>query len=262
MFGTFDLAIGIDYSGADTPEARLPGLQLYAAAPGQASRAVRPADGRHWSRRALAYWVRDAVHEARRLVIGLDHGFAFPSSYFDRLGLKHWPDFLEDFVAHWPTDREGVSVRDVRDGRAVGLSGGVRDRTGRNDELRLCERWTASAKSVFLFDVQGSVASSTHAGLPWLRWLRHQCGPRLFWWPFDGWIPPDDVSVIAEAYPTLVRRRYERADRSADAQDAYAVSQWLRDMDDRGALGRYWMPPLDEAERATAAREGWILGVT
>jgi hypothetical protein len=262
MSGTFDLAVGIDYSGADTPEARLPGLQVYAAAAGQAALAVRPGDGRHWSRRTAANWLRDTVLDSGRVIIGVDHGFAFPVSYFDRVGLKDWPEFLEDFTAHWPTDREGVTVRDVREGRAAGAGGSLQGRTGSNDEFRLCERWTASAKSVFLFDVQGSVASSTHAGLPWLRWLRRECGSRLFWWPFDGWVPPADVSVIAEAYPTLVRRRYEKADRSADAQDAFAVAQWLRDMDDRGALARFWMPPLDDAERATAEREGWILGVT
>lgn len=261
MTGTFDLAIGIDYSGAETPEGRLPGLQLYGAPAGREAEAVRPEDGRHWSRRALAQWLRERILSGRRVVIGIDHGFSFPASYFRRLGLTDWPAFLDDFAAHWPTDRAGVTVRDVRDGRAIGAAGGVRDRTGRHDEFRLCERWTASAKSVFQFDVQGSVASSTHAGLPWLRWLRRECGPRLFWWPFDGWTPPDGVSVIAEAYPTLVRRRYARADRTADAQDAYAVAQWLRDMDDRRAMHRYWDPPLVPSERVTAAMEGWILGV-
>lgn len=262
MSGTFDLAIGIDYSGADTPEARLPGLQVYAAARGHTAAAVRPGDGRHWSRRAVAHWLRDTVRHSGRVIVGVDHGFAFPASYFDRVGLKNWPAFLDDFAAHWPTDREGVAVRDVREGRVTGDAGGLQGRVGRNDEFRLCERWTASAKSVFQFDVQGSVASSTHAGLPWLRWLRRECGARLFWWPFDGWTPPGDVSVIAEAYPTLVRRRYDRADRTPDAQDAFAVAQWLRDMDDRVALDRYWLPPLDETERSIAAREGWIFGVT
>ena len=38
---------------------------------------------------------------------------------------------------------------------------------GENTWLCLTERWTATAKSVFLFDVQGSVAKSTFAGLPW-----------------------------------------------------------------------------------------------
>jgi hypothetical protein len=34
---------------------------------------------------------------------------------------------------------------------------------------RLTEERAGSAKSVFHFDVQGLVAKSTHAGIPWLR---------------------------------------------------------------------------------------------
>jgi hypothetical protein len=33
-----------------------------------------------------------------------------------------------------------------------------------------------SAKSVFNFDVQGSVAKSTRAGIPWLRFIRQRLG--------------------------------------------------------------------------------------
>jgi len=36
---------------------------------------------------------------------------------------------------------------------------------GENTWLPLTERWMAAAKSIFLFDVQGSVAKSTFAGL-------------------------------------------------------------------------------------------------
>lgn len=57
------------------------------------------------------------------------------------------------------------------------------------------------AKSVFHFDVQGSVAKSTHAGLPWLRYLRKKLGDRVHFWPFDGWDAPVYRSVIAEVYP-------------------------------------------------------------
>jgi hypothetical protein len=35
----------------------------------------------------------------------------------------------------------------------------------------LTEIRAGAAKSVFHFDVPGSVAKSTHAGLPWLRYL-------------------------------------------------------------------------------------------
>lgn len=52
---TFDLYVGIDYSGAETPESRLKGLQMYAAKPGAEPTAVRPPSPlRNWSRRDLA----------------------------------------------------------------------------------------------------------------------------------------------------------------------------------------------------------------
>jgi len=71
--------------------------------------------------------------------------------------------------------REGVLHE--RGGPAPGL------RVGEASELRLCERWTSSAKSVFHFDVQGSVAKSTHAGIPWLKRLRDEAGERIHFWP-------------------------------------------------------------------------------
>ena len=62
------------------------------------------------------------------------------------------------------------NVLHARGGPAPGL------RVGEASELRLCERWTSSAKSVFHFDVRGSVAKSTHAGIPWLKRLRDEAG--------------------------------------------------------------------------------------
>ena len=59
-----------------------------------------------------------------------------------------------------------------------------------------------NAKSVFHFDVQGSVAKSTRAGIPWLRFIRQRLGARIHFWPFDGWMflpagPPSPRSTPA-----------------------------------------------------------------
>ena len=109
--------------------------------------------------------------------------------------------------------------------------------------------------------MQGSVAKSTHAGIPWLKRIREVVGDRVHFWPFDGWLPSAGQSVIAEVYPSIFRKRYPKERRTADEQDAYAVARWLAEMSGRGELGRYWSPPLSEAERGIADREGWILGV-
>jgi hypothetical protein len=68
-------------------------------------------------------------------------------------------------------------------------------------------------------------------------------------------------SVLAQVYPSRYRRRFPRADRSADEWDAWSVAAWLRDADRRGSLERYVVPPLTASERQLALLEGWILGV-
>ncbi len=132
----------------------------------------------------------------------------------------------------------------------------------KREELRLADRWTSSAKSVFLFGIQGQVACSTHAGIPWLRRIKQEAGDQVHVWPFDGWSVPSGKSVIAEVYPSILRRRYKRPEGQSDHErDAYSVARWLADMDRRGSLARYFDPPLDEEERRIADLEGWILGI-
>ena len=69
------------------------------------------------------------------------------------------------------------------------------------------------AKSVFHFDVQGSVAKSTHSGLPWLRYIRMRTGGRVHFWPFDGWRIPLGRSAVVEVYPALWNRTFPQEGR-------------------------------------------------
>lgn len=278
----FDSYIGIDYSGAATAESRSASIQVYLSrqqceakivpAPGQISQSparanIVPDRQRlsidestvrkkqriiHWNRRELAEWLKTTLAANHQCIVGMDHGFSFPLSYFQRYGLSTWDQFLRDFSQHWPTDQSHTRVESFRSGNA---------RIGHNSEFRITETWTSSAKSVFQFDVNGSVAKSTHAGLPFL-WQLRQSLPKVHFWPFDGWNVPPGKSVIAEIYPSLFRNRYPRSDRSADQQDAYAVSRWLMEMDAAHAMDRYFMPPLSESQQIRAKNEGWILGVT
>ena len=105
------------------------------------------------------------------------------------------------------------------------------------------------------------MAKSTHAGIPWLKHMRDAASDCIHCWPFDGWTPPPDKSVLLEIYPSMFRRRYPREGRTADEQDAYAAASGMAEMAARGALSTYFEPPLSAAERSVAALEGWILGV-
>ena len=88
---------------------------------------------------------RQTARLSSRCIVGIDHAFSFPHSYFQRYELTGWERFLEDFVQHWPTDEPNTYVDFIRDNEP--------QRTGKRDELRITEKWTSSAKSVFLFDV-------------------------------------------------------------------------------------------------------------
>ncbi len=255
----FSSYLGIDYSGAATAESSLRGLRVYQAAPAQAAVEIAPPAGarKYWTRRGLAHWLAELLDDDRPTLVGIDHGFSFPLRYFETHRLEHdWPAFLDDFHAHWPTDAPGTRVDAVRDG----VCGNGAARAGSARWRRLCEQ-RCRAKSVFHFDVQGSVAKSTHAGLPWLRLLRARFGERLHFWPFDGWEPRAGRSVIAEVYPSAWRQAYPLQGATGDQQDAHAVASWLRDADRDGRLAQALRPQLGDTERAVAAIEGWILGI-
>jgi hypothetical protein len=255
----FSRYLGIDYSGAQTPTSSLPGLRVYAADLKSPPAEVPPPPSprKHWTRRGLAEWLAERLAEDEPMLVGIDHGFSFPLAYFERHHLPHdWPAFLEDFQRHWPTD-DGIYVDFVRDG----LLGDGAARSGDRRWRRLTELRAGSAKSVFHFDVQGSVAKSTHSGLPWLLYLRRQLGARVHFWPFDGWAIPAGRSAIAEVYPRLWSASFVREDRTSDQHDACAVAAWLRNADRDGTLASYLEPPLPPDERSLTEIEGWILGV-
>jgi len=256
---TFNRYIGIDYSGAETCGSRLKGLSIYAADRLNEPREVAPLPGprEQWTRKGIAEWLVERLSEESTTLIGIDHGFSFPLQYFEKYGLPHdWTIFLNDFQEHWPTDEDNTYVDFVRDG----LRGNGAARCGDSHWRRITEV-RARAKSVFHFDVPGSVAKSTHAGMPWLRYLRTRSGDRVHFWPFDGWQIPSGKSVLAEVYPALWSHSYPSDGRSAHQQDAYAAAEWLRRSDLDGGLERFFRPSLTPHEREVAAIEGWILGI-
>ncbi|OSZ74991.1 hypothetical protein [Hydrogenophaga sp. IBVHS1] len=266
----FDCFIGIGYSGAQTPLTRLKGLQVYAAQSGLRG-AQRwtcrhpdcPSDSVNWNRRELAERLREEVLRGTRFLAGLDHGFSLPVAHFGRHQLDAWPAFLNNFVAHWPTQQDRVGVDSVRrrlmHQRNSAWASPQQQAPG--ESLRLTERWTVSARSVSSFDVQGVTAKAAHAGIPWLKWLRDEVGDRLHFWPFDGWQLPGDKSVIVEVHPSIFRRRYPREQRETEEHDAYATARWMADMAARGELEACLQPPLTPMEREVAELEGWMLGV-
>ena len=259
MNPAFERYIGIDYSGAQTPSSSLKGLRVYAADRTRTPEEVLPPPSprKYWTRKEIAEWLVERLSEELPTLVGIDHGFSFPLAYFEQHGLPlDWPSFLDDFQRHWPTD-EDIYVDFVRDGS----SGNGAARSGNSRWRRLTELRALTAKSVFQFDMQGSVAKSTHAGIPWLRYIRQRAKDRVHFWPFDGWSVPAGRSVVAEVYPALWNRTFPNEGRTSDQQDAFAIAKWVQAQDCRGSLESYFHPSVEPRERQKTEIEGWILGV-
>ncbi|MCB2226797.1 MAG: hypothetical protein KQH53_08980 [Desulfarculaceae bacterium] len=253
----FQRYIGVDYSGARTPDSRQSGLRVYLAEgdddPEEVRTPTNPAW--NWTRRELANWLLGQLREEGPTLVGIDHAFSFPGQYFVKYGLKSdWGSFLQDFHQYWPSDQEGAVVSKLKDTAGLG-----KERAGEATWRRETEKRN-KAKSVFHFNVTGTVANSTHAGLPWLLHLRRELGNRVFFWPFDGWLPTPGVSTVAEVYPALWKE-FSPPGKFLDHQrDAYAVAKWMQQKDLDGDLPNFFRTNLTPGQRQMAEVEGWILG--
>ena len=259
----FSRTIGIDYSGAETPRTRLSGLQVYCESGAGPTRVEPPQRGniKNWNRQDIAKWLVAMLKEDTPTLVGIDHAFSFPEEYFVKYGLprNNWPAFLDDFQKHWPTDTVDATVANIRKKPDMGNC-----RTGAPTWLRVTERHAPGpAKSAFHFGIPGQVAPSTHAGLPWLRYIRRNLKERVHFWPFDGWTIPPGKSAIAEVYPALWKRCFRRDSRSSDEHDAYSIAAWLWLAGHAGILSDFLSPPckLTDLELKATQVEGWILGV-
>jgi len=97
----FERYIGIDYSGAVTPDFSCKGLRIYDSEGSGEPIQVQPPPSprRYWTRRGLAEWLCDELASDIPTIVGIDHGFSFPIAYFDRYRL---PPGLAELLAGFP----------------------------------------------------------------------------------------------------------------------------------------------------------------
>jgi len=76
----FKRYIGIDYSGAQTPDASLKGLRVYEADRDHSPVEVLPPPSprKYWTRSEVAEWLGDRLEDGVTTLVGIDHGFLFP----------------------------------------------------------------------------------------------------------------------------------------------------------------------------------------
>jgi hypothetical protein len=113
----FTRYIGIDYSGAKTPESSCKGLRIFMAEGSGTPEQVQPPPSprRYWTRRGLTEWLRAELDRDIPTLVGIDDAFSFPLAYFERYRLSSdWEDFLVEFQHHWPTEDPGNFIDLIR----------------------------------------------------------------------------------------------------------------------------------------------------
>ena len=265
---TFHRYIGIDYSGSGLPTRSYADLAVCTVCDDGSHEFPRYKKGgpEHWSRENIAEWLVDRLNEQNTpTLVGIDHAFSFPLCYFKlhpHLLKGNWDDFLDDFQKYWPTDKHGVTVRSqyLKQLRRMMRIEEGQYRFGLPNWFRLTD--PQKAKSAFDFLVKyGEVATSTHAGLPWLRRIRHKLEKeKVHFWPFDGWTICKGRSVIVEVYPSIWKGAVVGKGSTSHQKDAYIIARWMRDADKGDQLRKFFRPNLTEAECKQARGEGWIFG--
>ncbi len=260
----FHRYLGIHYAGAETPDSGLKNLRVYGATPGTPPQEVLPPAGpkKYWCRRDLAHWLAKTLETDTPTLVGIDHALSFPIRYFEVHRLPpDWKVFLEDFHRHWPTDAPHTYVDFI----VHGDTGQGSERTGSPRWMRLTDRRCKAARSVFHFDGVGKVAAATHAGLPWVLFLKRQLGERLHVWPFEGWDIPAGKSALLEVRPAMWGHLGPAAGLMGAAtpgqREACVIAQWLKDADASEELSDALRPALSPSEMRVAGVEGWILDV-
>ena len=196
----FARIIGIDYSGAETPTASLKGLRVYMAegdAPPVEVRRRR-ARANTGPARASPNGLWSGWPRMRRRLSASTTASRFRCAISKRTDSSPTGPLSRRFPSALADRRRHIYVDFVRDG----IRGNGAARMGNARWRRLTEERAGGAKSVFHFDVQGSVAKSTHAGIPWLRFIRQRLGARVHFWPFDGW----DIPPAVPPSPRSIRR--------------------------------------------------------
>jgi hypothetical protein len=273
----FDRVLIVDWSAANTPtSARNQANAIWIGATGEGDTGEHHFCTRSTAELHIAQQIARAREGGFRLLIGFDFAFGYPAGFAQILtgqasakAVWHW------LVRHvTDTDRNANNRFDLanRINTAMGGAGPFWSHpAGRSysalhptkagidhvalgfAEYRTVERHASGAKSVFMLNNPGAVASQSLLGLPMIHRLSQ--GPDVAVWPFD---PVNRPIVLAEVYPSLLARPVMAEIAAAGiVKDRAQVRLLARSLHGLGRTGR--IAPLFSPPDAPT-EEGWILG--
>lgn len=292
MASLFDAYIAVDWSARSRPSPARPSPDSIWVA----ERVGAVSQDWYWRTR----WAcRDFLEErlashvdiGRRVLVGFDFSYGYPSGFADAIGLSGeapvwqlvWRE-LQRLIVDAPdnaNNRFGVAAElngRCGDGPFWGCPPAqqrstLRSTRPRNDFVtrrRWADQRASGLQSAWQLLGRGSVGSQSLLGIPIVARLRFDSPvsdvSRV--WPFEtgfttAMVPAQDPFVLhAEIWPGLAPQPLD-ASLVKDQAQVRAVTDWLAELDGAGRLARLFDRPADLPEAGLIAAvhdEGWILG--
>ena len=284
----FDAYVMVDWSAANVPRTGRDSIWIcWRDRAGE--RVVNPAT-RHQARAVLADWLAEPMAGGKRVLIGFDFPFGYPTGFAARLGLAGtpWQAVWNEVARLISDDEQNANNRfDVAALMNERVSGekfpfwgcpaqparnclGPKHHRGHEQnglaERRLIDEYMAGAQPCWKLLGAGSVGGQVLTGIPVVRALREDVRWRqqAQVWPFETGLdaPTNAQLVFAEVYPSLWRHGDEKP---KDKAQVRAVVKFFADRDYADDLGRFFAgdPELTrEQRRRVEDEEAWTLGVT
>ncbi len=249
---------------------------------------------RHDAVERLCSLIAEELNTDRRVLIGFDFPFGYPAGVARHLTGEASAHALWDWLAARIEDAENNANNRYQIAQEINrLYPGTGPFWGRpqswrypdvptrasrrthreahSPERRIADLHARGAKTVWQLAYAGSVGSQVLLGLPAIkRLVEHPpMNGRLAVWPFDtGLRAPESPGVIAEIYPSLLRREIEERRGEGEIPDAAQVrvnAEAFARLDLEGGLAPLFegAPSLDaEERRIIETEEAWILGLS
>jgi precorrin-8X/cobalt-precorrin-8 methylmutase len=294
----FDQFIFVDWSANSTPKTGKDSIWI-ANAVGNSDITVRNAATRHQATDCVLGLLRQAVAERRRVLVGFDFAYSYPSSALNHIAARRGP---RDFSSLWKALHERISDHDDNANDRYTFAAWANEYWFEHHyywgfpsadqetkwlkgtkaatplvELRVTEGRMRGTQPTRKLAYTGSVGSQALLGMRRLHVLRNDAAlaPVSRVWPMEtGFTLPsaalgEPMVVHAEIYPTPLPHKARGLGISMpsavammvnDAQQVWACAAVARHEDRSGSLPFRFQPPrLGRAEFAHALTEGWIL---
>ena len=285
----FDVIIIVDWSASATPKRGADSIWSYEV--DVTGPAAAPINHRTRSSARDHLLQRLCAHQGRRVLVGFDFAFGYPSGFAARAGLpgaSSWSATWSYLAAEIMDDERN---RNNRWAVAAAL----------NERLGVCQFWgvpfsrrsdwltttkppttlaehrhtehrlrsTANTRpfSVWQLLGAGAVGSQTLTGIPVLQHLRTHpsLADRVRVWPFETGFTADpcggrrDAVVLAEVWPSAVSCDH-LTESVKDARQVRALAEHFLAADAAGVLAAAFAPAIEPALlREIVTEEGWVL---